>query len=60
MNFRFFDDLVNSAPGATQEFGFRKRNIKQKNTQQNLLKFFWEILIFKNVLVKFKKNQEKI
>ena len=31
MNFRFFDDLVNSAPVATQDLGLGNENIKQKN-----------------------------
>ena len=61
MNFKFIDDLVNSAPRATQEFGFKFENIKQKITQQKLLKISWKIYIkFYNFLVKFKKNQEKI
>ena len=44
MNFRFFDDLVNSAPGATQELGLGNENIKQKITQQKLLKIVLENL----------------
>ena len=45
MNFRFFDDLVGSAQGASQEFRFREENIQQKITQQRLLKKFWKIYI---------------
>ena len=45
MNFRFFDDLVGSAAGASQEFRFSKGNIQQKITQQRLLKNFWKIYI---------------
>ena len=41
MNFKFFDDLVNSTPGATQEFDFRKRKHSAKNysakTIENIL-----------------------
>ena len=38
MNFRFFDDLVNSAPGP-KNLGLGNGNIKQKIIQQKLLKF---------------------
>ena len=31
MNFRFFDDLVGSAPGASQEFRFREGKHSAKN-----------------------------
>ena len=40
MNFRFFDDLVGSAPGAPQEFRFREGKHSAKNTQQRLSKIF--------------------
>ena len=40
MNFRFFDDLVGSAPGAPQEFRFREEKHSAKHTQQILLKRF--------------------
>ena len=42
MNFRFFDDLVGSAPGASQKFRFRKGKHSAKNysvkTIENFLK----------------------
>ena len=38
MNFSTFDDLMGSAPGASQNFGSRKENIQQKITQQRKLK----------------------
>ena len=31
MNFRFFDDLIGSAPGASQEFRFREGTHSTKN-----------------------------
>ena len=40
MNFKFFDDLVGSAPGASQEFLFREGKHSAKITQQRLLKNF--------------------
>ena len=41
MNFRFFDDLVGSAPGVSQEFRFREgKKFSKKITQQRLLKYF--------------------
>ena len=64
MNFRFFDDLVGSAPGASQEFRFREG----KHSAKKLLsKDYWKFLenvhkilkvskIFQNFVIKFKKN----
>ena len=43
MNFRFFKDLVGSAPGASQEFCFRKGKHSAKITKQRLLKNFSKI-----------------
>ena len=41
MNFRFFDDLVGSARGASQEFRFREgKHSAKKITQQRLLTNF--------------------
>ena len=46
MKFRFFDDLVGSAPGASQEIWFREgKHSAKKITQQRLLKHFWKIYI---------------
>ena len=45
MNFGFFDDLVGSAPGASQEFQFREEKHSANITQQRLLKIFWKIYI---------------
>ena len=67
MNFRFFEDLVGSAPEAAQEFRFREIKHSAKNysiTQQRLLKIVLENLHkilkiskkFQNISVKFKKN----
>ena len=39
MNFRFFDDLVGSAPGAAQEFGSGKENIQQNYSSKTIEKF---------------------
>ena len=44
MNFRFFDDLVHSAPEASQEFRFREGKHSAKQLLR-LLKFFWKIYI---------------
>ena len=44
MNFRFFDDLVGSAPGASQEFRFKEGKHSAKHysakTIENFLKKF--------------------
>ena len=48
MNLRFFDDLVGSAPGASQEFRFREGKHSAKNytaktienVLENQIKFF--------------------
>ena len=64
MNFRFFNDLVGSAPGASQEFRFREGKHSANNysakTIENFLENLHKILkiskIFQNCLVKFKKN----
>ena len=45
MNFRFFDDLVNSLQKRPKNLGLGNENIKQKFTQQKLLKIFWKIYI---------------
>ena len=42
MNFRFFDDLVGSAPGASQEFLSGKENIQQKNYSAKTIEKFFE------------------
>ena len=39
MNFGFFDDLVGSAPGASQEFQFREEKHSANITQQRLENF---------------------
>ena len=44
MNFRFFDDLVNSTPGGTQEFGFRKRKHYANNYSAKTIENFPENL----------------
>ena len=64
MNFRFFDDLMGSSPGASQEFRFREGKHSVKNysakTIENFLENLHKILkiskIFQNFLVKFKNN----
>ena len=58
MNFRFFDDLVGSAPGASQEFRFREGKHSAKNYSAKTIENFWKIYIkfFQKFLVKFKKN----
>ena len=64
MNFRFFDYLVGSAPGASQEFRFRKGKHSAQNqsakTIEKLLENLHKILkiskMFQNFIVKFKKN----
>ena len=46
MNFRFFDDLVGSAPGASQEFRFKEGKHSAKiysANSQRLLKIFLKI-----------------
>ena len=41
MNFRFFDDLVGSAPGASQEFRFREgKYFSKKLLSKAIEKFF--------------------
>ena len=45
MNFRFFDDLVGSAPEASQEFRDREGKHSEKIIQQRLLKNFRKIYI---------------
>ena len=44
MNFRFFDDLVGSAPGASQEFRFREGNHSAKNYSAKTIEKFLENL----------------
>ena len=44
MNFRFFDDLVDLAPGASQEFRFRKGKHSAKNHSANTIEKFEENL----------------
>ena len=45
MNFRFFDDLVGSVPGASQErLRFRKGKHSAKHCSARLLKIFLENL----------------
>ena len=48
MNLRFFDDLVGSAPGASQKFRFRERKHSAKNysakTIEKILKNLHKIL----------------
>ena len=50
MNFKFFDDLVGSAPGAPQEFRFREGKHSAKNysakTIENFLENLHKILKF--------------
>ena len=59
MHFRFFDDLVGSAPGASLEFRFWGEHLA-KNYSTNISKKFQQFLKFlKNFLVKFKKNLRK-
>ena len=45
MNFRFFDDLVNSAPGMSQEFWFKEGKHSVKNYSAKTIKNFWKICI---------------
>ena len=40
MNFRFFDDLMGSAPGASQEFWFKEKTFSNKL----LSKDYWKYL----------------
>ena len=64
MNFRFFDDLVGSAPGASQKFRFREGKHLAKNYSAKTIEKFLENLHtilkisknFQNFIVKFKKN----
>ena len=44
MNFRFFDDLVGSAPGMSQEFWFRDRKHLAKNYSAKTTENFLENL----------------
>ena len=50
MNFRFFDDLVDSAPGTSQNFRFKKGQHSEKNYSskaiERFLKNLHEILPF--------------
>ena len=41
MNFRFFDDLVGSAPRASQEFRFRERRHSAKNYSAMTIAIFF-------------------
>ena len=50
MNFRFVDDLVGSAPKASQEFRFRKGKHSAKNYSANTIEKFLENL-FKNLKI---------
>ena len=57
MNFRFFDDLVGSASGATQEFRFREGKHSSKNysakTIENILENLHKILKISKKIQKF-------
>ena len=44
MNFRIFDDLVGSAPGASQEFRFREGKHSAKNYLAKTIEIFLENL----------------
>ena len=44
MNFRFFDDLVGLAPGASQEFRFREGKNSAKNYSAKAIENFLENL----------------
>ena len=44
MNFRFFDDLVGSAPGASQKFRFREGKHSAKNNSAKTIENFLENL----------------
>ena len=57
MNFRFFDDLVNSAPGASQEFRFRERKHSAKYYSAKTIEKFLENLhkIFQKLSKMFSK-----
>ena len=44
MNFRIFDDLVGSAPGASQEFRFREGKHSAKNYSAKTIEIFLENL----------------
>ena len=51
MNFRFFDDLVGSAPGTSQEFRFREGKHSAKNYSAKPIKrFFRKFIKFKKFL----------
>ena len=64
MNFRFYDDLVGSVAGASQEFRSREgkhsaNNYSAKTIEislENLHKILKISKIFQKSLVKFKKN----
>ena len=64
LNFSFFDYLVGSAPGASQEFRFREGTHSAKNYSAKTIEIFLENLhkilkiskVFQKFLVKFKKN----
>ena len=44
MNFRFFDDLVGPAPGASQKFRFREGKHSAKNYSAKTIEIFFENL----------------
>ena len=44
MNLRFFDDLMGSAPGASQEFRFREQKHSAKNYSVKTIENFLENL----------------
>ena len=60
MNFRFFDDLVGSAPGASQYFRFREgkhsaNNYSAKTIENNFGKFTYNFKNFENISKSFSK-----
>ena len=57
MNFRYFDDLVGSAPGGSQEFRFRAGNIQQNNYSAKTIEKLLENL---HKILKLSKKFQKV
>ena len=57
MNFRFFDDLVGSASGASQEYRFRERKHSLKNYWTKTIESFLDNL---HTILKISKIFQKI
>ena len=60
MNFRFFDDLVDSAPGASQEFRFREGKHSAKTIKNYSAKTIEKFLENLHKILKISKIFSKI